>query len=37
MRSRSMQSLTDAIKRRHPGVVIYGIGDPAHKLRRSDR
>lgn len=36
MRSKSMQSLTDAWKRRHPGVVIYGIGDAAHKLRTSD-
>lgn len=36
MRSLSMQSLTDAIKRRHPGVVIYGVGDAAHKLRTSD-
>src|SRR5688572_30450143 len=36
MRARNMQSLTDAVKRRHPGVVIYGIGDDAHKLRTSD-
>jgi hypothetical protein len=36
MRSLSMQSLTGAIKRRHPGVVIYGIGDAAHRLRTSD-
>ncbi|MEU5945146.1 hypothetical protein ABZ793_06235 [Micromonospora sp. NPDC047465] len=36
MRARNMQALTDAIKRRHPGVVIYGIGDAAHKLRASD-
>lgn len=36
MRARNMQALTDAIKRRHPGVVIYGIGDAAHKLSASD-
>lgn len=32
MRAKNMQALTDAIKRRYPGVVIYGIGDAAHKL-----
>jgi hypothetical protein len=31
-----MQALTDAVKRRWPGVVIYGIGDEAHKLHPSD-
>lgn len=31
-----MQSLTNDIKARHPGVVIGGIGDDAHKLRKSD-
>lgn len=36
MRSLSMQSLTDATRRRHPGVVIYGKGDEAHALRTSD-
>lgn len=36
MRSRSMQKLTDALKRKYPGIVIYGIGDAAHKLRTSD-
>lgn len=36
MRSRSMQSLTDAVKVRHPGVVVYGVGDDDHKLRYSD-
>lgn len=36
MRARNMQALTDAIKRRHPGVIIYGIGDDAHALRVSD-
>jgi hypothetical protein len=30
-RSRSMQTLTDNIKARYPGVVIYGIGDAAHQ------
>lgn len=35
MRARNMQALTDAIKRRYPGVVIYGIGDKAHKKRVS--
>ncbi|MEU4777460.1 hypothetical protein [Micromonospora sp. NPDC023633] len=36
MRARNMQALTEAVKRRHPGVVVYGIGDAAHKLRASD-
>lgn len=36
MRSRSMQALTDDTRRRHPGVVIYGVGDDDHKLRYSD-
>lgn len=36
MRARNMQSLTDAVKRRHPGVVVYGKGDEAHALRTSD-
>jgi hypothetical protein len=31
-----MQSLTDAVKARYPGVTVYGIGDAAHKLRSSD-
>lgn len=31
-----MQALTAAIQARWPGVVIYGIGDAAHKLRASD-
>jgi hypothetical protein len=35
MRSKNMQVLTDDVKQRHPGVVIYGIGDDAHKKRRS--
>lgn len=36
MRSKAMQKLTDEIKARYPGVVIYGVGDDAHKLRYSD-
>lgn len=36
MRAKNMQALTDDTKRRHPGVVIYGVGDDAHKLRYSD-
>lgn len=35
MRSLSMQALTDAVKRRKPGVVVYGKGDAAHALRVS--
>jgi len=31
MRSLNMQVLTNQLKQRHPGVVIYGIGDEAHK------
>ncbi len=30
MRAANMQVLTDDVKRKHPGVVIYGIGDPDH-------
>lgn len=36
MRSVAMQSLTNDIKARHPGVTIWGIGDDAHKQRASD-
>ena len=36
MRAKNMQVLTDDIKADKPGVVIYGIGDEAHKLRISD-
>lgn len=36
MRAKNMQKLTDELKLRHPGVVIYGIGDDAHKTRVSD-
>lgn len=31
-----MQSLTNDVRREWPGVVVYGIGDAAHKLRASD-
>lgn len=31
MRSTNMQAQTDQLKGRHPGIVIYGIGDEAHK------
>ncbi len=34
-RARNMQVLTGQIKARYPGVVIYGIGDTAHKRARS--
>jgi len=36
MRARNMQALTNDYKREYPGVVVYGIGDEAHKLRISD-
>jgi len=36
MRAANMQVLTDELKARHPGVVVYGIGDAAHKLETSD-
>lgn len=35
-RAANMQALTNDIKSEHPGVVIYGIGDAAHKRRTSD-
>ncbi len=35
MRSRSMQRLTDQTRARYPGVVVYGIGDDAHRRSRS--
>jgi hypothetical protein len=35
MRSANMQVLTDQIKEKRPGVVVYGIGDEAHKLEVS--
>jgi len=36
MRALNMQALTTDLKNRFPGVVIYGIGDDAHKLSYSD-
>lgn len=36
MRARNMQALTDDVKRRWPGVIVYGVGDAAHKLSSSD-
>lgn len=36
MRAANLQALTDDIKRRWPGVVIYGIGDAAHQDGVSD-
>lgn len=36
MRAKNMQALTEAMKARYPGVVIYGVGDAAHKERASD-
>lgn len=36
MRAKSMQQLTNELKIRFPGIVIGGVGDDAHKLRRSD-
>ena len=36
MRARNMQALTDDVQRRWPGVVVYGIGNAAHKLETSD-
>lgn len=36
MRAPNMQKLTDQIKDKHNGIVIYGIGDATHKLRISD-
>ncbi|MDG4809947.1 hypothetical protein O7634_24615 [Micromonospora sp. WMMD1120] len=35
-RAANMQALTNDVKREFPGVVVYGIGDAAHKLRASD-
>jgi hypothetical protein len=35
MRSANMQVLTNQLKAKYPGVVIYGIGDAAHKLSPS--
>lgn len=36
MRAPNMQSLTNDMKTRWPGMTIYGIGDDAHKLSTSD-
>jgi peptidoglycan hydrolase-like protein with peptidoglycan-binding domain len=36
VRAKNMQALTNDIKRRYPGVVVYGVGDDAHKTRYSD-
>lgn len=35
MRSANMQKLTDQMKARYPGMVIYGIGDEAHQSSAS--
>ena len=35
-RARNLQVLTDQLKAKRPGVVIYGIGDAAHKTSPSD-
>lgn len=36
MRAANMQALTNDTRARYSGVVIYGVGDDAHKLRVSD-
>ncbi|MEV4212913.1 hypothetical protein [Micromonospora sp. NPDC049662] len=36
MRAANMQALTADVKRRWPGVVVYGVGDAAHQERASD-
>jgi len=36
MRAKNMQALTNDFKTKYPGVVVYGIGDDAHKTRISD-
>src|SRR4026207_2376336 len=36
MRATNMQALTNDLKNRYPGVVVYGIGDDDHKLVYSD-
>ncbi len=36
MRARNMQRLTEQLQAKHSGVVIYGIGDEAHKRSPSD-
>lgn len=34
-RARNVQKLGDEVKAKHPGVVVYGVGDEAHKTRPS--
>jgi len=36
MRSLNMQALTKDLQNRYPGIVVYGIGDAAHRLEASD-
>lgn len=36
MRAPNMQSLTNDLEKKYPGVTIYGIGDSAHKAEVSD-
>ena len=36
MRAANMQALTEDLQARYPGIVVYGIGDAAHKLEASD-
>jgi len=36
MRSANMQALTNDLKNRYPGIIIYGIGDASHRLETSD-
>lgn len=36
MRAANMQALTKDLKNRYPGIVVYGIGDDAHKQSVSD-
>jgi len=36
MRAANMQALTNDLKNRYPGIVVYGIGDEAHQHSASD-
>jgi hypothetical protein len=36
MRAKNMQALTNDVRARHYGVVVYGVGDDKHKTRISD-
>ena len=36
MRAANMQALTNDLKNRYPGIVVYGIGDAAHQQEASD-